>query len=575
MIKKLLSLNYSNSLILEMLKGAISGAIASNIVAPAISFVVLYNYVPTYILILWLAMHILVFTLRTSINKKISFNINNETYKISYLRKYIFLTSLTAFSYGIITWLGILYKAPDINIFIIGTIIISLTAGSIATLGTVYIIFFNFMIFSLLPFIVALVYHGGVIFNIFALISFIYLIIHLASGYRLFLSHKSSLDLEEKFKTIFNKSADGITIIKNNRFVECNERARDMFGYNNYSIEEFLNIHLSELMPKYQLDNKLSTKKMLQMLRKAHNEIITFQWQHKKQNNEIFWVEITLSPIRLGQEKVLHGIWRNIDDRKKAEQEIYNLNYTLESRVKEEVLKNREKDKHMLQQSRLAQMGEMISMIAHQWRQPLSAISATSISLELKAKVGKLNSDVTIKHTQKITKYSQHLSDTIDDFRDFFKPTKNKNHTSYSKLIDSVLNIVQVSIENKDITIIQDLKTDIALETYSNEIKQVILNLFKNSEEILIEKDIQNPYIKVSTYSIDNKHILEVSDNGGGIPTDIIDKVFDPYFSTKLEKNGTGLGLYMSKTIIEEHCGGQLSVSNTSEGAVFKIELFS
>ena len=109
--------------------------------------------------------------------------------------------------------------------------------------------------------------------------------------------------------------------------------------------------------------------------------------------------------------------------------------------------------------------------------------------------------------------------------------------------------------------------------TYPNELKQVILNLIKNAEDVPLENKIENPYIKISSYKEDDKYILEVSDNAGGVPEDVIDKIFDPYFSTKTKKDGTGLGLYMSKTIIEDHCGGELSVSNSKDGAVFKIVL--
>jgi C4-dicarboxylate-specific signal transduction histidine kinase len=105
--------------------------------------------------------------------------------------------------------------------------------------------------------------------------------------------------------------------------------------------------------------------------------------------------------------------------------------------------------------------------------------------------------------------------------------------------------------------------------TYPNEIKQVILNLLKNAEDILLEKEIENPTITINTYD----NILIVKDNAGGVPDDIIGKIFDPYFSTKTKKDRTGLGLYMSKTIIEDHCGGSLSVSNDNNGAIFKIEL--
>ncbi len=140
-------------------------------------------------------------------------------------------------------------------------------------------------------------------------------------------------------------------------------------------------------------------------------------------------------------------------------------------------------------------------------------------------------------------------------------------------MIKSVLSIIESSISSKNIQLLQELNCHNPFNSYPNELRQVVLNLIKNSEDILLEKEVENPCIKIKTYQKDDKHILEVSDNGGGIPEAVIDKIFDPYFSTKSEKNGTGLGLYMSKTIIEEHCGGTLGVANDSDGAVFKIML--
>ncbi len=253
--------------------------------------------------------------------------------------------------------------------------------------------------------------------------------------------------------------------------------------------------------------------------------------------------------------------------------ELEDFNNTLIDKIEKEVAKNRKKDKQLLQQSRLAQMGEMLSMIAHQWRQPLAAISATSNSLYIKSKQDKLNKDKVMELSQKISEYTQHLSITIDDFREFFKPNKKNIEINYHKLIKSVLAIVETSIRNKNIHIIQDLNCNETFTTYPNELKQVILNLIKNAEDVLLEKKIKDPTIKIVTYTKEDRYILEISDNAGGIPEDIIEKIFDPYFSTKKEKDGTGLGLYMSKMIIEEHCCGELTVANMGNGALFKVVL--
>ena len=238
-------------------------------------------------------------------------------------------------------------------------------------------------------------------------------------------------------------------------------------------------------------------------------------------------------------------------------------------------IKIQQKDKQMLHQSRLAQMGEMMSMIAHQWRQPLNAISLTSSNLQLKCIMDEMDKDFFNKELQFIDEYSQHLSTTIDDFRSFFKENKEKEVTTLIHIVNDILNIVRISIENKNIKIITDLKCHLNFKTYSNELKQVVLNLIKNAEDALLENKIDNPVITIQTICNADcqNQILIIKDNAGGINEDIIEKVFDPYFSTKKDKDGTGLGLYMSKTIIEEHCGGKLTVSNDRDGAVFSVVL--
>ena len=248
--------------------------------------------------------------------------------------------------------------------------------------------------------------------------------------------------------------------------------------------------------------------------------------------------------------------------------ELTQFNKQLKLKVAEETEKNHIKDQQLLQQSRLAQMGEMISMIAHQWRQPLAAIGATNTTLHIKAELGTLDKEVIIHHTNKIASFVSHLSSTIDDFRNFFKINKQKNEVTCNKLVQDVLSIVETSIVNKNIQIIVNQNCNTALFTFENEIKQVLLNLIKNAEDILLEKQIKDPIITID--AIDST--IMISDNGGGISEDIITKIFDPYFSTKKKKDGTGLGLYMSKIIIEQHCGAKLTVYNGKDGAVFKID---
>ncbi len=295
-------------------------------------------------------------------------------------------------------------------------------------------------------------------------------------------------------------------------------------------------------------------------------------WQGEVKNRHkdggYYWVYAIISPLYDKGKKIGYSAIRhNITDKKKLEE----LNKTLEDKVSYEVEKSRQKDKQILQQSRLAQMGEMISMIAHQWRQPLAAISSSSTAINLKATLNKLDKETALELSGNIIDFSKHLSATIDDFREFFRSNKEKRDTTYSDVIQSVLNIVEASISTKNIKIIKELHCNATFSTYPNEIKQVVLNLLKNAEDILLDNRIKDPCIKIVTYTEEEHYILEVSDNGGGIPEDIIDNIFDPYFSTKTKKDGTGLGLYMSKTIIEDHCGGILHVNNSDVGAVFRI----
>ncbi len=243
----------------------------------------------------------------------------------------------------------------------------------------------------------------------------------------------------------------------------------------------------------------------------------------------------------------------------------------------EEKLKLREKQ--LLVQSRLAQMGEMIAMIAHQWRQPLAAISATSMDLQVKSQLKHYDlakEDDAIKYEEyvnksilKIDSFVHNLTGTIDDFRNFYKPNKQSTIIKLEDVVLKSLDIIKASLENDKINIILESNSGIDLEIYSNEVMQVVLNLLKNAQDNFNEKDIEKPYIKII---IQDKSI-SVCDNGGGIPENIIENIFDPYFSTKDEKNGTGLGLYMSKIIIEDHHNGRLSVNNLDNGVCFTIEL--
>ena len=241
------------------------------------------------------------------------------------------------------------------------------------------------------------------------------------------------------------------------------------------------------------------------------------------------------------------------------------------------------KDAYLLQQSRLAQMGEMLSMIAHQWKQPLSAISSTEITLKTTIELEKYNlADVNERkeflhfldvRLDKIALYVQNLSKTIRDFSNFYKPHKKAKLASVDSVVMSAYELVKDSMLFSKVETKFDLRANSFIYMHENEFMQVILNIITNAKDQMIDKDIENPSIILRSF-VENKNIvIEIEDNAGGIESENLEKIFDPYFSTKLEKNGTGLGLYMSKMIINEYHKGDLSVANRADGALFKITI--
>lgn len=256
-----------------------------------------------------------------------------------------------------------------------------------------------------------------------------------------------------------------------------------------------------------------------------------------------------------------------------ASRELQELNYTLEERVQKQVEINRKKDQILIHNNKLAQMGEMISMIAHQWRQPLNAISATASGLEIKVDLDQYQKTFFGENLIKIQEYVAHLSKTMDDFTNFFKPNKQKETMYVKEIIEKSLYIFSASLLQNNIKIIKNYSSVDKITTYASEVMQVILNIIKNAEDIFKLKKIAEPVIVISEYQKKDKYIIEICDNGGGIPKEIIGKIFDPYFSTKEKNGGTGLGLYMSKIIIEDSCEGTLTVENCHEGAKFTITL--
>lgn len=253
-------------------------------------------------------------------------------------------------------------------------------------------------------------------------------------------------------------------------------------------------------------------------------------------------------------------------------EELQELNASLENKVTEKVARITEQERLMITQSRLATMGEMMSMIAHQWRQPLSTTTLMITNERLKSMMTGREPSECEKILDKISDTMLYLSDTIDDFQTYFKPEKATEKISLGALIERVHHFIEprLLMAKVQMHVEQDNKEEI--ETYANELVQVLINIVNNAIDALAEMDAGERHVWVQTYSSDVYVKISVEDNGGGIRDDIIEKIFEPYFSSK-SKNGTGLGLYMAKMIIDNHIGGALDVENTKEGARFTITL--
>lgn len=253
----------------------------------------------------------------------------------------------------------------------------------------------------------------------------------------------------------------------------------------------------------------------------------------------------------------------------RSKEVISELNQSLEKKIEEELAKNREKDYLLIQQSRLAAMGEMIHNIAHQWRQPLNALSILLSNIKDDFEYKELTADSLAQDIGKAKQLLQKMSSTIDDFRDFFRPDKEANEFEVHKSIEDALTIMEAALKNNHIEVTTSLAHGITVHGFKNQLAQTILNIVANAKEIIAEKKVPNGRIEIYADKADDNAVITITDNGGGIPEDVLPKIFDPYFSTKY--TGSGIGLYMSKIIIEHNFKGAINAENGENGARLTI----
>jgi len=374
--------------------------------------------------------------------------------------------------------------------------------------------------------------------------------------------------IKEKMLNIDKQIVTLKQLLKNQKKIKIDKKIDEIFlsiSSINIYLSSLLSSHLKDAMvEKNRNDNIFNTSIYMLFI------LIGFT----------FFLSILISVIIISNFKQLHeSLEIKIDLKTK---ELQTLNNSLERKIKTEVENSRKKDQIMFQQSKLASLGEMLQNIAHQWRQPLGALSMIIQSFQAKFISGKLDKEFIDSRVEDATILAQNMSDTLEDFRTFFDPNKSLQKFSIKKAITKSIDLTKYQLDNEKIKIKLALRDDIEIFGFKNELIHVILNLINNSKDALIEKDVLDKRIRIIVKPIHDNILISVVDNARGIKSDIIPKVFDPYFTTKHQSIGTGVGLYMSKQIVEKHMHGKircknikhkLGTSNLFDCAMFTIEI--
>ena len=369
---------------------------------------------------------------------------------------------------------------------------------------------------------------------------------------------QKSIDIISNYVIYSRTDLKGNITYASNAFCETSEYSRDEL------IGQPHNIVRHEDMPSSAFRQMWDTIKS--------GKIWKGEVKNKTKSGGFYWVDANISPEYDTKGNLIGyaGVRLNITAKKKIEE----LNKNLEKRVLEEVEKNREKDKQLHEQAKMIRMGELIGNIAHQWRQPLSLISSSVSGLKLQKELNMLSDDDYYKTLDNIVLKTQELSKTIDTFSAFVKEDNTKRVFVLQEKVEETINIISNTLENYKIKIEKNFDKE-PFELYARPylVSQAILNIITNSKDILIEKQIPNPIIKICIKRNKDKVKIIIEDNAGGIDANIIDKVFEPYFTTKHQSQGTGMGLHNSYNFIVKELQGIIYVKNSDMGAVFVINI--
>lgn len=392
------------------------------------------------------------------------------------------------------------------------------------------------------------------------------------------LLQKQLKESEEKFRTLFDISPILLNSFdKDGRVVLWNKECEKVFGWTIDEIQKEENpltllypdpLIQEELILSFNEESKRFFKDWYPMTK--YGEIISTKWMNiKLPNNEIINVghDITL------QRNNELSIQKNAMQLKFAKQKLEELNGSLEKRIAEEIKKNTEQQIILMHQSKLVQMGEMIENIAHQWRQPLAQINSSVLLIDVILNKNKFTNSMVEDKLNEIESLTAYMSKTIDDFKNFFTPNKQKSIFKIKSVIEKANDILKGLLHTHYIKVIINIEEDLECYSHVEELQQVILVIINNAIDALILTQISSPKIFIEAYKEDNNIVINIEDNALGINSEYLDKIFEPYFTTKRKAQGTGVGLYMAKMIIEEGLLGYLSVKNKLNGACFTIKI--
>lgn len=409
-------------------------------------------------------------------------------------------------------------------------------------------------------------------YNLISVILFIGLFLLVYLFYLQFVSKKElkrKTKEQEKLLELFDKGDITLFRWKNDINWSVEYASNNVLSLTGYTKEEFMNgkVEYSSLIDEEDLS--LAFHELSNAFEKNADILKHQAYQITTKDKTKKWVEQTTLFIRDRQGTVTHflGYLIDITQRKTLENELQSLNENLKQEIQKRTNEIVQKDKMLQEQAKLAAMGEMVGAIAHQWRQPLNSLNINIQNLDDDYEEGLINAEFIDKFIEKQTKTIDFMSKTIDDFRNFFRVDKVKTKFSVKESINNTLSLLNAQLLSNNIEVSIEGE-DFMLEGIESEFQQVILNIVTNAKDAIVQNHIE--YGKIDIFLKDKQVIIK--DNAGGIPTEVIDRIFEPYFTTKEQGMGTGIGLYMSKIIIEQNMGGQLHVTNSQEGAQFIID---